>query len=109
MQLLLAGFFAINKRDDEYVPETSSGAQELPEEIDELGSMKHQAFLSRKANAAFVVLAREVDLPGVMKSMQQMEDRFNHRYNYSWVFLNEKKFSDRFVKSVRVLPASLRC
>lgn len=51
---------------------------------------------SRKANAAFVVLARNGDLQGVMSSMKQMEDRFNRKYQYDWVFLNEEPFSDTF-------------
>jgi len=51
---------------------------------------------SRKARAAFVVLARNGDLEGVLSSMKQMEDRFNKRYQYPWVFLNEEPFSDTF-------------
>ncbi|KAH7103907.1 glycosyltransferase family 15 protein [Auriculariales sp. MPI-PUGE-AT-0066] len=66
-------------------------------QIDSLGSLKHEAFIARRAKAAFVVLAREVDLPGVLTSMQQMEDRFNHRFKYPWVFLNERPYSERFV------------
>ncbi|KAF8592861.1 hypothetical protein BDV93DRAFT_343150, partial [Ceratobasidium sp. AG-I] len=36
----------------------------------------------RKANAAFVFLARNSDLAGVMESMKHMEDRFNKKFNY---------------------------
>jgi len=41
-------------------------------------------------NATFVVLARNGDLPGVLTSMQQMEDRFNKQFQYPWTFLNEE-------------------
>jgi alpha 1,2-mannosyltransferase len=50
----------------------------------------------RKANAAFVVLARNGDLRGVLDSMKQMEDRFNKKFQYPWVFLNEEPFDDEF-------------
>jgi alpha 1,2-mannosyltransferase len=54
----------------------------------------------RRAKAALVVLARNGDLDGVMTSMKQMEDRFNKKFQYSWVFLNEEPFSDEFKKYV---------
>jgi hypothetical protein len=46
------------------------------------------------------MLARNGDLPGVAKSMKQMEDRFNKRFRYPYVFLNEEPFSDQFKKCV---------
>jgi hypothetical protein len=51
---------------------------------------------SRKANAAFVFLARNSDLAGVMQSMKHMEDRFNKKFNYPYVFLNDVPFDKRF-------------
>lgn len=53
---------------------------------------------TRKANAAFVVLARNGDLPGILESIKQMEDRFNKKFKYPYVFLNEEEFSDDFKK-----------
>jgi alpha 1,2-mannosyltransferase len=50
----------------------------------------------RKANAVIVMLARNGDLPGIIKSMKQMEDRFNKKFRYPYVFLNEEPFSDKF-------------
>jgi alpha 1,2-mannosyltransferase len=50
----------------------------------------------RRANASFVILARNGDLNGVLKSMKQMEDRFNKRFRYPYVFLNEEPFTDQF-------------
>ncbi|KLO10665.1 glycosyltransferase family 15 protein [Schizopora paradoxa] len=57
--------------------------------------------LQRKANATFVVLARNGDLQGVIASMKQMEDRFNKEFEYPWVFLNEEPFSDEFKHRTR--------
>lgn len=51
---------------------------------------------ARKANAAFVILARNGDLSGVLSSMKQMEDRFNRRFQYPYVLLNEQPFTDEF-------------
>lgn len=48
------------------------------------------------ANATLVFLARNSDLPGVLSSMQHLEDRFNKRFGYPWVFLNEEEFDESF-------------
>ncbi len=47
-------------------------------------------------NATFVTLARNSDVWDIARSIRQVEDRFNRRYNYDWVFLNEKPFDDVF-------------
>ena len=50
----------------------------------------------RRANASIVSLARNGDIDGVVFSMKQMEDRFNKRYGYPYVFLNEEEFTEEF-------------
>ena len=50
----------------------------------------------RRANAAIVLLARNSDLNGMIVSMKQMEDRFNKKYLYPYIFLNEEPFEDKF-------------
>ncbi|KAH9966683.1 glycosyltransferase family 15 protein [Russula dissimulans] len=54
----------------------------------------------RRANAVIVLLARNSDLNGVVKSLKQMEDRFNKRFRYPYVFLNEQEFTDQFKERV---------
>ena len=49
-----------------------------------------------RMNATFVTLARNTDLWEIVKSIRQVEDRFNRKYNYDWVFLNDKPFDDAF-------------
>lgn len=49
-----------------------------------------------RMNATFVTLARNSDVWEIAKSIRQVEDRFNRRYNYDWVFLNDKPFDDDF-------------
>jgi hypothetical protein len=51
-----------------------------------------------RMNATFVTLARNSDVWEIAKSIRQVEDRFNRRYNYDWVFLNDKPFDDVFKK-----------
>ncbi|KAF7973010.1 hypothetical protein HWV62_16392 [Athelia sp. TMB] len=54
----------------------------------------------RRANATFVLLARNSDLSGVLDSMRSMEDRFNKKFHYPWVFLNEVPFTAEFIQRV---------
>ena len=54
------------------------------------------ASLRHRANATFVMLARNSDVGGAVDAVRSMEDRFNRRHNYPWVFLNEEPFSDDF-------------
>ncbi|KAJ2394825.1 hypothetical protein GGI23_004543, partial [Coemansia sp. RSA 2559] len=56
---------------------------------------------SEKANAAFVVLTRNKELNSLCESLIQLEDRFNRRYNYPYVFLNNEPFSDDFKERIR--------
>ena len=59
--------------------------------------------LGRRANATIVMLARNGDIQGVVKSLKQMEDRFNKRFRYPYVFLNEEPFTDQFKECVTLL------
>lgn len=51
-----------------------------------------------RANATFVTLARNQDLWGLVGSIREVEDRFNHKFHYDWVFLNDDDFNDEFVR-----------
>ncbi|KAI6022688.1 glycosyltransferase family 15 protein [Pisolithus marmoratus] len=57
----------------------------------------------RKANATFVMLVRNTDGPGIMNSMKQIEDRFNKKFQYPYVFLNDKPFTENFKKYISQL------
>ncbi|KAL7411522.1 nucleotide-diphospho-sugar transferase [Mrakia frigida] len=52
----------------------------------------------RRANATFVMLARNSDLYEILPAMQNMEDRFNWWAGYDWVFLNDQPFSEEFIR-----------
>ncbi len=49
-----------------------------------------------RMNATFVTLARNSDVWEIARSIRQVEDRFNRRYNYDWVFLNDGEFDETF-------------
>ncbi|KAJ7214164.1 nucleotide-diphospho-sugar transferase [Mycena haematopus] len=61
---------------------------------------------TRRANATFVILARNSDLDGALLSVRGIEDRFNRRFSYPYVFLNEEEFTEDFKRRIRNLTPS---
>ncbi|KAL2017257.1 hypothetical protein VTK56DRAFT_2369 [Thermocarpiscus australiensis] len=53
-----------------------------------------------RANAAFVVLARNKELDGVIQSIKSIERHFNRWYHYPYVFLNDGDFNQTFKDTV---------
>lgn len=53
-----------------------------------------------RANAAFVVLARNKELDGVIQSIKSIERHFNRWYHYPYVFLNDADFNSTFKETV---------
>ncbi|KAI5968061.1 KRE2 [Candida pseudojiufengensis] len=51
---------------------------------------------NKKVKATFVTLARNSELYELIKSIRTVEDRFNNKYNYDWVFLNDVEFTQEF-------------
>ena len=60
----------------------------------------------RKANATMVMLARNSDMDNAVQSVRRIQDRFNNKFKYPWVFLNEEPFSDDFKSCVCLLNVS---
>ncbi|KAJ7896787.1 nucleotide-diphospho-sugar transferase [Mycena olivaceomarginata] len=58
---------------------------------------------STRANATFVMLARNSDVNGAVQSIRSVEDRFNRDHNYPYVFLNEEPWTDEFKKRISAL------
>ena len=57
---------------------------------------------SARPRAALISLVRNSELEGIMQSMRQLEYRWNHKYQYPWVFFSEEPFTDEFkVESAR--------
>lgn len=53
-----------------------------------------------RANAAFVVLARNKELDGVIESLKSVERHFNRWFHYPYVFLNDGEFNSTFKETV---------
>ena len=52
--------------------------------------------VNRKANASFVIFVRNNDLDGTVRSIREIEDRFDKYHGYPYVLLNEEQFTDEF-------------
>lgn len=59
-----------------------------------------------RANAAFVVLARNKELEGVIESIKSVERHFNRWFHYPYVFLNDGAFNTTFKETVRNYTSS---
>lgn len=53
-----------------------------------------------RANATFMTLARNEDLPALRETIRNYEDRFNKKFNYPWIFINDKEFTPEFKKQI---------
>ncbi|KAF9006805.1 alpha-1,2-mannosyltransferase [Hymenopellis radicata] len=58
---------------------------------------------TRRANATFVILARNSDLEGTVQSIREIEERFNRHFQYPYVVLNEQEFTANFKERISVL------
>ena len=43
---------------------------------------------------------REID--DALRVVGQVEDRFNRKFNYPWIFLNDRPFSEEFERCERI-------
>ncbi|ORX70760.1 putative mannosyltransferase [Linderina pennispora] len=55
---------------------------------------------TERTSAAFVILTRNKDLKDLRETLVQLEDRFNRKYHYPYVFLNNEPFSDEFKEKI---------
>ena len=56
-----------------------------------------------KEKATFVTLVRNSDLYNLLEAIKSVEDRFNHKFQYDWVFLNDEPFTEEFKVTVSAL------
>lgn len=80
-----------------------NGTADSGDDTTDLGGPAPVANGEGKANATLVFLCRNSDLEGVLSSMGHMERRFNKKYGYPWVFLNEERFTEEFKTFVAFL------
>ncbi|KAJ1959866.1 hypothetical protein IWQ62_004444, partial [Dispira parvispora] len=59
--------------------------------------------LERRANACFVVLVRNEEMMDMITTVLSLEKKFNNKYNYPYVFLNDKPFTEVFKRTVSLM------
>ncbi len=59
-----------------------------------------------RAKAAMVILARNSDADGLVETLTMFENRFNRKFNYPYVFLNDNVFDESFKSKMRQLSNS---
>ncbi|KAJ2040642.1 hypothetical protein H4S03_000893 [Coemansia sp. S3946] len=59
-----------------------------------------------RANASFVVLIRNREMDEFRATMRQLEDRFNGKYHYPYLFLNDEPFTDEFMQTISASTTS---
>ncbi|GAA5999332.1 glycosyltransferase family 15 protein [Rhodotorula paludigena] len=60
----------------------------------------------KRANAAIVALVRNNEREAMRNSMRSLEARWNRRYGYPWVFLNDEPFDEEFKVGVKKMTRS---
>ncbi|KAG7660529.1 KRE2 [[Candida] subhashii] len=58
-----------------------------------------------RPKAAIMALCRNKELEAMAKTMQQLEDRFNKKFKYDWVFLNNEQFSPDFINTTSAIAS----
>jgi alpha 1,2-mannosyltransferase len=61
---------------------------------------------SQRANACIIILVRNFEANSLAQTLQEFEAKFNHRYHYPYVFLNNEPFSLNFRKTVEAAISS---
>ncbi|KAJ3181953.1 alpha 1,2-mannosyltransferase 2.4.1 [Gaertneriomyces sp. JEL0708] len=56
-----------------------------------------------RVKGVLLMLARNSDLNGAKDSVQDLQKRFNNKYNYPYVYLNDQPFDENFKSQMRAL------
>lgn len=57
--------------------------------------------INTKVKAGFISLVRNSELVQMKSSMRLLESRFNRKFNYPWIFLNDDPFTEKFKSEMR--------
>ncbi|KAJ7279266.1 glycolipid 2-alpha-mannosyltransferase-domain-containing protein [Mycena rebaudengoi] len=94
--IVLSSHFLLSLTHDAYARATSWSRPRQPTPIPQEYYTYNQTFdvkFRAKANATFIILARNSDMDNTVRSMRRMEDRFNTRHHYPYVLLNDEPFA----------------
>lgn len=56
--------------------------------------------LAGRASATLFALVQDKDLNDMIRTIKQIESKFNNKYRYPYTFLNDEEFTDDFKKSI---------
>ena len=56
--------------------------------------------LPNRENATLLMLTNSWEMDGALRVVSEVEERFNRKFNYPWIFLNDEPFSDEFKQYV---------
>ncbi len=56
--------------------------------------------IKSKENAVILILCRNSDMGGIISSIENFEKRFNNKFKYPYVFLNDQEFTEEFKKKL---------
>ncbi|EEB05580.1 alpha-1,2-mannosyltransferase [Schizosaccharomyces japonicus yFS275] len=60
------------------------------------GKLMFENATTQRTNSTLLTLARNADLNEMIETVWNYESRFNKRYHYPWVFLNDEPFNEEF-------------
>ncbi|KAJ2691935.1 hypothetical protein H4R19_006256, partial [Coemansia spiralis] len=89
--------------------ERPHGAQKVPLEVGRLPAARvsyDAPAAGERMNAAIVVLVRNSELHGMRSSMRMFEDRFNRRFKYPYVLLNDEEFTQEFRDGIAAITTN---
>ncbi|KAJ2785642.1 hypothetical protein GGI15_001843 [Coemansia interrupta] len=84
----------------------STPTEPQTQDIDGIDASMYLPGTPKPVRAAFVVLVRNSELVGMKRAMRQIEDRFNRKFNYPYVFLNDVPFTDEFMTETAAMTSA---
>lgn len=98
----IAPYFQDESFDEESRTDDIPILNPTPDEAVDPSSPTSPASDNSLANATFVMLVRNSDLDGTISSIRALEDRFNSKFGYPYVLLNDEPFSEEFKRYLRL-------
>lgn len=73
-------------------------SSEVPSQMVQIHKTSSKDFHNgQRERATFLILCRDEDVYELLETVQNLEDRFNSKYNYDYTFLNNVPFSKDFI------------
>ncbi|KAI9504671.1 hypothetical protein GGI25_000676 [Coemansia spiralis] len=100
--ILLAGMvaFALNFAKPLPIEKTRHALASSPNQIRDSRLKPANSNRVLPVRAAFVILVRNSELHELRATVRQLEDQFNSRYHYPYVFLNNEPFTEEFKQAM---------